>query len=170
VGPPATAKSLFLMELGRLGATYSATGSRVTAAGLTDAFFNYQPRVLLLDEIDKVSLDATAVLLSAMETGDVLITKYKRTDNSSLTLLFLLPAILTETSPGTTLSLRSQTLLLILLLRRLYCYMQGIFIQIRGCFRRYGGVYWPTDLELLDKDVRTARGIARQVRNPYFPM
>ena len=55
VGPPATAKSLFLMELGRLGATYSATGSRVTAAGLTDAFFNYQPRVLLLDEIDKVS-------------------------------------------------------------------------------------------------------------------
>jgi len=77
VGPPATAKSLFLMELGRLRGTYTATGSRVTAAGLTDAFFNYQPKALLLDEIDKVSLDATAVLLSAMETGDVLITKYK---------------------------------------------------------------------------------------------
>lgn len=77
VGPPATAKSLFLMELGRLGSTYMATGSRVTGAGLTDALFTYQPKVLLLDEIDKLSLDATAVLLSAMETGDVLVTKHK---------------------------------------------------------------------------------------------
>ena len=42
VGPPATAKALFLMELGRLYGTYQATGSRLTAAGLTDAFFNYQ--------------------------------------------------------------------------------------------------------------------------------
>ena len=78
VGPPATAKSLFLMELGSLNGTYPATGSRVSGAGLTDALFNYQPRILLLDEIDKIPMDATAVLLSVMETGDVLETKYKR--------------------------------------------------------------------------------------------
>jgi Holliday junction DNA helicase RuvB len=77
IGPPATTKSLFLMELGRLRGTYPATGSRVTAAGLTDAFLVYQPKVLLLDEIDKIPMDATAVLLSAMETGDILVTKYK---------------------------------------------------------------------------------------------
>ncbi len=78
IGPPATAKSLFLMELGHLSGTYPATGSRVSGAGLTDAFFNYQPRILLLDEIDKIPMDATAVLLSVMESGDVLETKYKR--------------------------------------------------------------------------------------------
>jgi hypothetical protein len=63
IGPPATAKSLFLMELGSLSGTYPAIGSRVSGAGLTDAFFNYQPRILLLDEIDKIPMDATAVLL-----------------------------------------------------------------------------------------------------------
>ena len=66
------------MELGRLKGAYFAMGSRVTAAGLTDAFFTYQPRVLCLDEIDKVPMDVTAVLLSVMETGDILETKYKR--------------------------------------------------------------------------------------------
>ncbi|HEY50520.1 MAG TPA: ATP-binding protein [Dehalococcoidia bacterium] len=78
IGPPATAKSLFLLELGRLSGTFPATGSRVSGAGLTDAFLNYQPKILLLDEIDKIPMDATAVLLSVMETGDVLETKYKR--------------------------------------------------------------------------------------------
>ncbi len=78
IGPPATAKSLFLLELGRLSGTYPPTGSRVSGAGLTDAFFNYQPRILLLDEIDKIPMDATAVLLSVMEGGNVLETKYKR--------------------------------------------------------------------------------------------
>ncbi|MFC1916544.1 AAA family ATPase [Chloroflexota bacterium] len=50
----------------------------VSGAGLTAVFFNYQPRILLLDEIDKIHMDATAVLLSMMESGDVLETKYKR--------------------------------------------------------------------------------------------
>ncbi len=78
IGPPATAKSLFLMELGSLSHTYPATGSMVSGAGLTDAFFTYQPRILLLDEIDNIPMDATAILLSVMESGDVLEAKYKR--------------------------------------------------------------------------------------------
>ena len=78
IGPPATAKSLFLMELGKLSGTYPATGSTVTGPGLTDALLTYQPKVLILDELDKVRMDATAVLLSVMESGDVLETKYRR--------------------------------------------------------------------------------------------
>ena len=60
VGPPATAKSLFLMELARLSGTYQATGSTVTGPGLTDALLTYQPRILVLDELDKVKMDTTA--------------------------------------------------------------------------------------------------------------
>lgn len=37
IGAPAAAKSLFLMELGRLSGAYPTTGSTVTGPGLTDA-------------------------------------------------------------------------------------------------------------------------------------
>ena len=169
VGPPATAKSLFLMELGRLGATYSATGSRVTAAGLTDAFFSYQPKALLLDEIDKVSLDATAVLLSAMETGDVLITKYKTHRQLKLDLV-VFAAGNTDRNIAPELLSRFDT--------RLYfsSYSFADFIAICSKYLfRYEGVseemaeyIGQQTWNLLDKDVRTARGIARQVREPIF--
>jgi len=90
IGPPATAKSLFLMELGKLGGAYPATGSTVTGPGLTDALLTYQPKILILDELDKVRMDATAVLLSVMESGDVLQTKYRRHVDKRLALAFLL--------------------------------------------------------------------------------
>ncbi len=169
VGPPATAKSLFLMELGRLRGTYTATGSRVTAAGLTDALFNYQPKVLLLDEIDKVSLDATAVLLSAMETGDILITKYKAHRQLKLDLT-VFAAGNTDRNIAPELLSRFDT--------RLYfqSYSFADFIAIcRGYLSGYEGVseemaeyIGRQTWNLLDKDVRTARGIARQVREPVF--
>ena len=86
IGPPATAKSLFLMEVGRLSGAYPATGSTVTGPGLTDALLTYQPKILILDELDKVRMDATAVLLSVMESGDVLQTKYRRHGGQKISL------------------------------------------------------------------------------------
>ena len=165
IGPPATAKSLFLMELGSLGGTYQATGSRVSGAGLTDAFFNYKPRILVLDEIDKISMDATAVLLSVMESGDVLETKYKRHKGLKLDLNVFAAGNSDRAIPRELLS-RFDT--------KLYFkpYPFEEFVSVcRGYLSRYENT--PKDIaeyigaqtwEHLDKDVRTARGIARRLR------
>jgi len=165
IGPPATAKSLFLMELGSMSGTYPATGSRVSGAVLTDAFFNYEPRLLLLDEIDKIPMDATAVLLSVMESGDVLEAKYKRHRSLKLELNVFAAGNSDKAIPPELLS-RFDT--------KLYFapYSFEDFVSVcRGYLSRYehvsediaeyiGVQTW----QHLDKDVRTARGIARRLR------
>ncbi len=153
------------MELGRLSGTYPATGSRLSGAGLTDAFFNYQPRILLLDEIDKIPMDATAVLLSVMENGAVLETKYKRHRELKLDLVVFAAGNSDRTIPPELLS-RFDT--------KLYFppYSFEDFVLVcKGYLSRYENV--PGRLAeyigretwcQLDKDVRTARGIARRLR------
>jgi len=166
IGPPATAKSLFLLELGRLSGTYPATGSRDSGAGLTDAFYNYQPRILLLDEIDKIPMDATAVLLSVMESGDLLETKYKRHRGLKLDLNVFAAGNSDRSIPNELLS-RFDT--------KLYFppYSFEEFISVcRGYLSSYetapegiaeyiGVQTW----QHLDRDIRTARGIARRLRD-----
>jgi len=80
IGPPATAKTLFILCVQKVmgDKAYLATGSRVTAAGLSEVLLDYRPEVLLLDELDKMDMKSYAVLLSLMETGDVLETKHGR--------------------------------------------------------------------------------------------
>jgi Holliday junction DNA helicase RuvB len=78
-GSPATAKSLFMLCIQKaIPQSYYATGSRTTAPGLTDALLLYEPKVLLLDEIEKTDMQSYAVLLSLMEDGTVVETKYRR--------------------------------------------------------------------------------------------
>jgi Holliday junction DNA helicase RuvB len=165
IGPPATTKSLFLMELGHLRGSYHATGSRVSGAGLTDAFFNYQPKILLLDEIDKIPMDAIAVLLSVMESGDVLETKYKRHRGLKLDLTVFAAGNTDRTIPLELLS-RFDT--------KLYFppYSFDDFVSVckvylsryenapHGVAEYIGKETW----QQLDKDVRTARGVARRLR------
>jgi len=165
VGPPATAKSLFLMELAKLRGAYQATGSTVTGPGLTDALITYQPRILLLDELDKVKMDTTAVLLSVMETGDILQTKYRRHGGKRIDLNVFAAA---NSDKGLTQELLSR------FDTPLYFqpYSFEDFVAIcRGYLPRYEGI--PTDIaeyisvqtwQSLTKDVRTARGIARRLR------
>ncbi len=165
IGPPATAKSLFLMEVARLGGTYQAAGSRVSGAGLTDAFFSYQPRILLLDEIDKIPMDATAVLLSVMESGDVLETKYKRHRGLKLNITVFAAGNTDKTVPPELLS-RFDT--------KLYfsAYSFEEFVSVcRGYLSRYESVPEPIaeyvgiqTWQHLDRDVRTSRGITRRLR------
>jgi Holliday junction DNA helicase RuvB len=165
IGPPATAKSLFLLELGRLSGTYPATGSRVSGAGLTDAFFNYQPRILLLDEIDKIPMNATAVLLSVMEGGNVLETKYKRHRGLKLELAVFAAGNSDKSIPPELLS-RFDTKLYF----RPYSFEDFVSV-CKGYISRYENV--PDGLaeyigrqtwQQLDRDVRTARGVARRLR------
>ena len=79
-GPPACAKSLILEGI-RLAVpdeyAYMAFGSRTTASGLSDVLFEYQPRLLLLDEADKFKhQDVYSVLLGLMQDGKILETKH----------------------------------------------------------------------------------------------
>jgi len=70
-GPPALAKTLFLWDIERIGGELVVwlVGSAISKAGLWDLVAQRQPKVLLVDELDKVNAADTAALLSIMEGG-----------------------------------------------------------------------------------------------------
>ena len=70
-GPPALAKTLFLWDIERIGGEMAVwlVGSAISKAGLWDLVADRQPKVLLVDELDKVNAADTAALLSIMEGG-----------------------------------------------------------------------------------------------------
>lgn len=78
IGPPASAKSMFLFCLARLDGAHYALGSSSTKSGLSDFLIEYSPRILLIDELDKMNTHDYSVLLSLCESGLVGETKYKR--------------------------------------------------------------------------------------------
>ena len=71
VGPPATAKSMFLGELARLPYSRFALGGSTKRGGLEDYLLEFRPRVLIIDEIDKMDMRDMSVMLSLMESGVV---------------------------------------------------------------------------------------------------
>ena len=70
-GPPALAKSLFLWDIERACSEQAIwlVGSVRSKAGLWDLVTERQPRILLIDELDKMNASDTAALLSLMEGG-----------------------------------------------------------------------------------------------------
>jgi len=78
IGPPASAKTLFLLELARLPSSTYCLGSSTTKAGLTEVLQTQRPRHLMVDEVDKIANADLAVLLSLMETGIVRETKVSK--------------------------------------------------------------------------------------------
>lgn len=88
IGPPATAKSLFLQEIERLPGVAFVTGSNVSKAGISQILFDQQPALLIIDEIDKLAKDSLtdlSVLLSLMEDGRVTEHKHQRHREIQLT-------------------------------------------------------------------------------------
>lgn len=167
IGPPATAKSLLLMDLARLPGAYVATGSRVTAAGLTEALEETRPRLLVLDEVEKCDQKALSVLLSVMESGVVTVTKHGHRDRFEVDTRVVGAANTVGRMPPEFLSRFGFTL-------RLRPYGREEFLEV--C-RRYlierenvpseiaesiGEAVW----EYLERDVRVARSIARMMREP----
>jgi len=75
-GAPGTAKSLFLMEIERLGARFVTAGT-ATKVGIRDIIYDELPRILIIDEIDKIadSKDLSAIL-TWMESGRIVIAKH----------------------------------------------------------------------------------------------
>lgn len=84
VGPPASAKTLFMLECMKLDRSYFTLGSHSTKSGMLDYLFEKRPRYLIVDEIEHMPMKDQTALLSLMETGIVSETKYQRTRNTQL--------------------------------------------------------------------------------------
>src|ERR671914_1697760 len=84
VGPPASAKTLFMLECMKLERSYFALGSHSTKSGMIDYLFDKRPRYLIIDEIEHMPIKDQTALLSLMETGIIAETKYQKTRNTQL--------------------------------------------------------------------------------------
>jgi holliday junction DNA helicase RuvB len=84
LGPPASAKTMFLTSLMKLKNSYFADGVNSTKAGMIDYLFENRPRYLLMDEIDKMAPKHQALLLNLMETGIISETKYGKTRSTQI--------------------------------------------------------------------------------------
>ena len=85
-GPPALAKTLFLWDIERIGGEKALwlVGSAISKAGLWDLVAERQPKLLLVDELDKVNAADTAALLSIMEGGRLVRAKKGRELDTSV--------------------------------------------------------------------------------------
>jgi Holliday junction DNA helicase RuvB len=77
VGPPATAKTMFLMEIEKLPESRFVIAGTMTRVGLRDVLFYEKPKYLLIDELDKINdRDDLSALLTWMESGRVVVTTH----------------------------------------------------------------------------------------------
>jgi holliday junction DNA helicase RuvB len=79
VGPPASAKTMFLQSFMKLHNSHFIDGGNSTKSGVIDYIFTSKPKNLLIDEIDKMSTREQSFLLNLMETGIVAETKHGKT-------------------------------------------------------------------------------------------
>ena len=82
IGPPACAKSLFMLEIEKLmrSKVYFAEGSSTTKAGLQKFIGeNQHKEIIIIDEIDKMAMKDQEGLLTMMERGEFTSTKVRNT-------------------------------------------------------------------------------------------
>ena len=79
VGPPASAKTMFIKSLMKLNNSYFTDGGNSTKAGMLEYIFDNRPKYLLIDEINKMSTKDQTFLLNLMQTGIVTETKQRKT-------------------------------------------------------------------------------------------
>lgn len=84
VGPPASAKTLFMLECMKLERAYFTLGSHSTRSGMLEYLFERRPRYLIVDEIEHMGIKDQTALLSLMETGILSETKFQKTRNTQL--------------------------------------------------------------------------------------
>ncbi len=84
LGPPSTAKSLFMLELTRLPKSRLILGHTTSKQGLTRWLMDNRPAYLLVDELDKMDREDFASLISLMETGILTEMKVGRTETVEL--------------------------------------------------------------------------------------
>ncbi len=64
VGPPASAKTLFMLECMKLERSYFTLGSHSTRSGMLEYLFEKRPRYLIVDEIEHMGIKDQTALLS----------------------------------------------------------------------------------------------------------
>src|SRR5919198_4206850 len=82
IGPPASAKSLFMLEIEKLVpfSVYFAEGASTTKAGIQKFIAeNQHKEIIIIDEIDKMSIKDQEGLLTIMERGNFTSTKVRNT-------------------------------------------------------------------------------------------
>ena len=86
VGPPGSAKTMFLLDIRRhYKESLFAIGSSTTKAGLLNRLFEARPKFVLIDELEKMNRDDQNSLLHLMETGIISETKVTKTRQMELT-------------------------------------------------------------------------------------
>jgi holliday junction DNA helicase RuvB len=82
IGPPACAKSLFMLEIEKMArySVYYTEGASTTKAGLQKFIAeNPHKEIIIIDEIDKMTLQHQEGLLTMMERGEFTSTKVRNT-------------------------------------------------------------------------------------------
>jgi holliday junction DNA helicase RuvB len=82
VGPPASAKSLFMLQLEKFmqSKVYFAEGAATTKAGLQRFIVeNQHKEIIIIDEIDKMTMKDQEGLLTMMERGEFVSTRARNT-------------------------------------------------------------------------------------------
>lgn len=79
VGPPGSAKTVFLMCIEELGDAQFISGKPTSGPGVLDVMFEETPKYMLIDEMDDMEGEAQQVLSQYTETGIVDETKIGKT-------------------------------------------------------------------------------------------
>ncbi len=170
-GPPASAKTLFLMELGRLPRAHFLVGGSASKAGLTDALLLHQPRYLLLDEVETIdNARDYSVLLHLMENQEVVETKYRRHNRVPLrarvfaagnNVSLLPPALLSRFGgPKGVIRFKEYTGSEFLQIA------EEVLVQREGLERAFAREAAKAALDLGTRDLRTAIRLARLAKGP----
>jgi len=86
VGPAASAKTMFLLNISRLfKESLFVIGSNTTKAGLLSRLFEVRPKFLLVDEVEKMNYQDQISLLHLMVTGIISETKVNKNRQVKLT-------------------------------------------------------------------------------------
>ena len=106
VGPPSLAKSMFLWDIERAYGNLSLPliGSATSHAGLWDMIAEKRPKIVLIDEIEKMALADMAGLLALMEQGRIIRAKVGRKLDVRLTVWVIAAANRTIKMPAEILS------------------------------------------------------------------
>jgi Holliday junction resolvasome RuvABC ATP-dependent DNA helicase subunit len=86
IGPPSTAKSLFLEALQSLPGSKLAFGDAISKAGLRRFIMEEKPQYLIIDEIDKMDLSDASILLELMEHQTVSVMHYNSQETEEISL------------------------------------------------------------------------------------
>jgi len=167
-GPPACAKSLMLEGVrSAVPDAYMAFGSRTSASGLSEALFEHQPSVLLLDEADKMHNDVYSVLLGLMESGEILETKSRRTRGIKLDTMLIAACNSTAKMPREFLSRFALHVLFPTYTREEFIDVcRGFLSRVEQCPEDIAVIIGSAIFDYSLGDVRKARGVWQLMTTP----